>query len=280
MSTAGFKHAAPEIPIVTFVIPIRHQDNAKDWNALVQRLAQTMQSIAAQDNSSWRAIVVANEGAKLPVLPPQFSDVRVTFPPNKLHDMGAADRELVYEAFRMDKGRRVLAGMLAAGETGYFMIVDDDDFVSRHIVAHAARHRGDNGWTVQKGFVWAEGGRLAFLHSHFASFCGTSHIIRADLYALPASLELASETYIKNMLGSHVRIEAILAAQGAPLAPLPFPGAIYRVGHAGAHSKSRGIVRTFLLNRKTLSSPRLLWSNLMHLKLLSPRFALQFGMKI
>lgn len=267
-------------PVVTFIIPVRHQDNAKDWPGLVSRLVETAASISAQTHAGWRAIVVANEGGDLPRLPQGFDVVRVNLRPNPLHDVGAANREATYESFRLDKGRRVLAGMIAAGATGYFMIVDDDDFVSRDIVAHAARHEGENGWTVQRGFVWTEGGRLVFLHSHFASFCGTSHIVRSDLYDLPATVEQAGERYIKDMLGSHVRIDDILTARGTPLSPLPFTGAVYRVGHAGAHSKSRGVIRTALLNRTTLSSPRLLWNNLMSMRILSPRIAGQFGMKV
>ncbi len=273
-------HEAPGArPVVTFIIPVRHQDNAKDWPALISRLVETAASIAAQTHAGWHAIVVANHGADLPRLPTGFDVVRVNHRPNPLNDIGAANREAVYEAIRLDKGRRVLAGMLAAGDSGYFMIVDDDDFVSRDIVAHAARHDGENGWAVHRGFVWAEGGRLMFLHSRFASFCGTSHIVRSDLYDLPASLEAAEERYIKDMLGSHVRIDDILAARGTPLSPLPFTGAVYRVGHAGAHSQSRGVIRTALLNRTALSSPRLFWNNLTSLRLLSAQIAGQFGMK-
>lgn len=274
-------HEVPGVrPVVTFIIPVRHQDNAKDWPALVARLGQTAASIAAQTHAGWRAIVVANEGGGLPLLPKGFEVVRVDHAPNPLNDIGAADREAVYEAVRLDKGRRVLAGMLAAGDTGYFMIVDDDDFVSRDIVAHAARHDGENGWTLHRGLVWAEGGRLVFLHSRFASFCGTSHVVRSDLYDLPPSLERADERYVKDMLGSHVRIDDILAARGTPLSPLPFTGAVYRVGHAGAHSQSRGVIRTALLNRAALSSPRLFWNNLRSLRLLSAQVAGQFGMKV
>lgn len=267
-------------PVVTFVIPVRHQDNAKDWPGLISRLVETAASIAAQTHVGWRAIVVANQGGHLPPLPQGFDVVRVNHRPNPLHDIGAANREAVYEAIRLDKGLRVLAGMLAAGETGYFMVVDDDDFVSRDIVAHAAKHDGANGWAVDRGFVWTEGGRLVILHSRFASLCGTSHIVRSDLYDLPTSIEEAGERYIKDMLGSHVRIDGILAAHGTPLSPLPFAGAVYRVGHAGAHSRSRGAVRSALLNRTTLSSPRLFWNHLKGLRVLSPRFAGQFGMKV
>src|SRR5690606_10870385 len=97
--------------MLTFIIPVRHQDNARDWSLLKANLSQTAASIASQTDTGWRALVVANEGADLPPLPPGFDVVRVTFPPNRLHELGEADLEAVYDAFRADKGRRVLAGM-------------------------------------------------------------------------------------------------------------------------------------------------------------------------
>ena len=47
------------------------------------------------------------------------------------------------------------------------------------------------------------------------------------------------------MLGSHVFLHEQMEASKTPLAPLPFIGAIYRIGHAEAHSRSGGILRKF-----------------------------------
>jgi hypothetical protein len=267
-----------ERPMLTFVIPVRHQDNASDWSGLVDRLRQTARSIAAQTHPSWRAVVVANEGAELPELPAGFEVARVEFPPNRMHEIDATNREAAYDAFRLDKGRRVLAGMLHARDTGYFMIVDDDDFVSAGITRHAADHAGANGWFVGEGFVWAEGGHFVFRHKDFANFCGTSLIIRADLYRLPASFAEADETFIKRSLGSHIFIKDELAAAGTPLAPLPFPGAIYRIGHAGAHSKSRGLLRTFLVRRDLIKTPKTLAGNALRFRPLTRQLRAAFGM--
>ena len=233
--------------VLTFIIPIRHQANAKDWGALKANLVQTVHSIAGQSDSRWRAFVVANSGADLPPLPQGFSVVRVDFPPNAKHEKGSAPLEQVYQAFRMDKGRRVLAGLIAARPQGHVMIVDDDDFVSNRLVAHVAQNAGANGWFMRQGYVWSPGDALVFRDEDFYHMCGTSHIIRADLYAIPARMEDAGADYVQNMLGSHVQIAPALAAQGHPLQPLPFAGAIYRIGHPGAHSKSWGLIGKCLL---------------------------------
>ena len=255
--------------VITFIIPVRHQDNASDWPRLKVNLAQTARSIRAQTNKQWRAIVVANDGADLPELPDGFEVVSVQFAPNPKYDLHCDDREAIYDAVRLDKGRRILAGMLHAKKTDYFMVVDDDDFVHQDLVAFAASNPGANGWRINEGLVWDDGGRLLLLNSDFNNLCGTSLVIKAKLYNLPAHFEEASEDFIKTMLGSHVMIAKILNDRGSPLAPLPFVGAIYRVGHAGSHSKSKGIIRKYFLNKNALKNPVQLVANLIRLQFLS-----------
>ena len=240
---------------LTFVIPIRHPENCTDWPKLVSRLSQTVSSISAQTNTDWRAVLVANHGADLPQFPRNVEVERVDFPPNPIFDRGAHDLETFYDAFRLDKGRRVLAGMLAARDTQYFMISDDDDFVSRKIVDYVAHNKGANGWYIRTGWVWSDGGGMIYRYNEFDQYCGTSLIIRSDLYQLPTSLALASGDYIRRMLGSHIYIKSHLADLGTPLVPLPFPGAVYRIGHADAHSKSSGLIEKFFTNRDALKRP-------------------------
>ncbi|HET7602615.1 MAG TPA: hypothetical protein VFK36_06320 [Gemmatimonadales bacterium] len=242
-------------PLVTFVIPVRHQDNARDWAALKANLTQTMASIANQTRDDWRAIIVANEEADLPELPPGFEVEWVTFPPNEMHERRGADLDAFLEAFRFDKGRRVLKGMLRARDSRFFMIVDDDDFVSARLVEHAARHPDANGWVVSRGYIWNDGGRLLLQYNEFNRLCGTSLMIRSDLYGLPQCFEHADCDWIKATLGSHLRIAGILADAGTPLETLPFRGAIYRVAHPVSHSTAPSLLHTYFLSSKALRRP-------------------------
>jgi hypothetical protein len=253
--------------LVTFIIPVRHQDNARDWNLLKANLVQAIASISNQTNEDWRGIIVANEGADLPDLPERFGIERVTFPPNDMHELGKAGKEQFYDAFRIDKGRRVLKGMLRARDSRFFMIVDDDDLVSARIVQHAAENRDSNGWTIDHGYIWDDGGKLLLGYDDFNHLCGTSLIVRSDLYGLPARFEDASFDWIKSMLGSHVRIADIMAERGTPLATLPFRGAVYRVAHAGSHSRTPSLLVKYFLNRKALRRPGEMLENVRKLRL-------------
>ena len=263
-------------PILTFIIPVRHQDSISDWGSLKNKMAETIRSVAAQDSDRWKAVIVANHGADLPDLPERFEVTRVNFPYHALPDEGKEGKEAVYDAIRRDKGRRILAGMLHARPTGYVMIVDYDDFVSSRLTSFVAAHQSAHGWYLKKGYLWGDGGKLLYVYSDFSRFCGTSHIIRADLYKLPVTFATASDDYIRRMLGSHIFIHDHLDSTGTPLTPLPFIGAVYRIGHPEAASKSQGLVTHFFLKRWLLKKPVELARRLLHLRYLTKAVSDEF----
>jgi hypothetical protein len=193
-----------------------------------------------------------------------------------MFEQGDNDLETFRDACRLDKGRRVLAGMVQAQTSGHVMVVDDDDFVSCRLTAFVAGHPGANGWYVQNGYLWGDGGQWMYEYADFSKFCGTSHIIRAELYDLPASLEAADTDYIRTLFGSHIFIREHLAARGRPLEPLPFAGAVYRIGHSGAHSKSAGLLKQVFFKRELIRSPLKLLDRFSRLRLLSASVRSQF----
>jgi hypothetical protein len=254
--------------LVAFIIPVRHQANARNWSLIKANLAQTLASISNQTHDDWRGIIVANEGADLPDLPPRFSVERVSFPPNELHERNQAGNvQDFWDAIRADKGRRVLSGMLRARDSHFFMVVDDDDFVSARIVQYVAEHRDANGWIITRGYLWDHGGKLLLQHDDFNHVCGTSLIVRSALYGLPERFEQASLDWIKSMAGSHHFVDRLLADRGTPLAPLPFRGAVYRVGHAGSYTQTSSLLHRNFLHWRVIKEPRRLFRNLGKLRL-------------
>lgn len=264
------------LPLLTFIIPVRHHANSKDWPQLVDYLQQTVGSLERQESGEWRCVIVANEGSELPSFSSRVTVHRVDFPPNPHHDPGSTDLESFRDAVRLDKGRRVLAGMRAAGPTDYFMTVDDDDYVSKRIAGFVAQARGEPGWFLRDGYVWTTGGRLLYRHDNFNHYCGTSHIVRRDLVDLAVGPDEAGIAYVKKMLGSHIAIADALARAGTPLLPLPFAGAVYRIGHASAHSQSPSLLRQFLFNRSRLTNPRRLLQSLRRFRLRTARANREF----
>jgi len=257
------------VPIFTFLIPVRHPANSRDWARTKANISETVRSISAQTSSNWRGLIVANEGSDLPVLPERFNVEWVHFPPNSMHEQVGQSREDFLDAFRFDKGRRVLKGMLRARDSRFIMVVDDDDFISSRIVQFSSDHENANGWVIDRGYCWSDGSAVLQQLDDFNRTCGTSHIIRSDLYGLPNTFEEATPDYIKTMLGSHYRLAESMAERGVPLESLPFRGAVYRVGHSSSHSLTPGILKLLFLNRQAIRNPRQMLKDLKQLRMVS-----------
>jgi hypothetical protein len=258
---------------LTFVIPVRHQATVKNWAEVKARLTETLRSISAQKHTGWNCVVVANEGADLPVVPEKVEVVRVDFPPAVLPNQ-ETDREAFYEAVRSDKGRRILAGLIHAKPKGHVMVVDYDDFVSNRLAGTVADNPTAFGWYLEFGLLY-DGGQLLLKRGKFYEKCGTSHIIRADLLQIPDSILSADESYIRRTLGSHRFVKDDLARSQTPLQELPYPGAIYRVGYSG-NTSGKGNLLRMIVSKESLLHPRKLLQDLSDLKYLSGAIAREF----
>jgi hypothetical protein len=259
--------------VLTFIIPVRHHATAGNWAGVKARLGVTLRSLRAQQSKEWRAIIIANEGAALPDNLEGVDVVRVDFPPNKLDRAGP--KEALYQSIRRDKGRRILAGLLHARPKGHVMVVDYDDVVSRRLAGFVAANPAANGWYVNAGYMFS-GSRLMFSYQQdFFELCGTSHLIRADLLDLPDSAAAAHEEYICRTLGSHKFIKRDLEQRGTPLAPLPFPGAVYRMGHADTATGSSGMIR-YNLRKESFDRPLSLVRQLAKFRFIGPGLAREF----
>ena len=264
-------------PVLTFIIPIRHPDNAPNWNVTIDNLGQTIRSIANQTLSSWQCIIVVNEGVVIPNLPENFDVCYVNLPPNILHRQGDSTLEEFRDAVRLDKGRRILAGLYYKPTIDFFMVVDDDDFIHNELVSYVSENSTENGWFIDKGYIWNDKGCYLYKNYSFNMLCGTSHIVRKKLLNLPIDIKKVSTQEIKDLLGSHVRLKNILDEAETPLLPLPFFGSVYRIGNIDGHSQTPSIFKAFILKKKIILNPLLLLRHLSKLRILNKKKKKMFG---
>jgi hypothetical protein len=159
------------------------------------------------------------------------------------------------------------------------MIVDADDFVSNQLATFVASHPRHAGWYFADGYMWTDRGRLLYICPGFHRVCGTSYIIRRDLYGLPRQEKEIPESYIRKLLGSHKFLDTHFENTGTPLSPLPFLGAVYRVGHISAHSKSKGIISQLFLDKPLLDDPLGLLKQALRLRLLNESLQEEFSLR-
>ena len=263
---------------LTFVVPVRHHASVPDWNRLTAQMQQTAGSIAQQDSAAWNCVFVCNRDSPLPALGPGIDVVRVDLDYIPLPE-ASDDLEARFEAIRADKGRRVLSGLIAARPSGHVMVVDYDDFVHRRLASHAADHPDQAGWYLGSGLVY-DGSRIIYrITSEFDELCGTSLILHSNTLDIPGSMNDIDETYLRQWFGSHKFAKRLLAASGRPLARLPFDGAVYRIGYAGATSASSSVIQTFAPKYLLRKQPRRFFSQVKSLRLLSQTIREDFGIR-
>lgn len=226
---------------LTFAIPVRDPRGVADWSIVREYLAMTVRSLAAQQGPRPRIVLGVSQGTNLPRLPATADVVEVDLP---YHPLPAAQGPERWDQIRVDKGLRLAHALAAVKPRGHVMTVDYDDLVSSRLSAHVAEHPQAPGWFVDAGYVWGGGPFASRLSTGFNELCGTSLIIRADLLRIPDSPgDPMHLERIKDLLGSHKRWRGLLA-----LEPLPFPGAVYRVGSgynaSGAPTWARQVVRS------------------------------------
>ncbi len=229
--------------MLTFVTSLRHPHNSNDYGRVESLLMETLRSVTQQDSDEFGVVVVGNRAPSAP-LPPKVRFVEVDFaPPSR-----TSGPQTGHEAVLLDKGTKLAVGVLAARDDSPsdIMVFDADDYVSSRIAGtvQQADPRA-NGWYVDQGYIYSPSRRAVRKHNNFNFRCGTSHIVRTDLYRLPAELSERStqaelmeraEDSVINLLGSHMKIKLRFDAEGTPLRRLGYRGAVYNVGTGENHS--------------------------------------------
>ncbi len=209
--------------MLVFVIPLKSAKISKSWDLVCQLFERCVKSACNQTSSDFRVIVVCNEKPEIRFNHPKITYIEGDFPlpePGKVPGL-------------MDRGRKVLTGLVHAKDSNpsYAMIVDADDCVSNQLAEFASRHPQGNGWFVDKGYVYNEGGKFVYLRKKaFNRWCGTCHIINYNLYKLSVSTQ-GDDPYFYQFYGNHKEIKAAMDESGTPLQPLPFAGVVYTVGN-------------------------------------------------
>ena len=222
---------------LTFIIPVRDPQGVANWKEVRHLISATLASLA-QVSGDTRILVVASKGTELPKLPSIAQLIEVDIPYRPLPPTEGPQR---HDAVRADKGLRVLAALTAVRPQGHVMVVDYDDYVSRRLGDLVASNPEATGWLVEKGLMYDGGPVVYTLPRGFHRTCGTSIIVRADLLPIGEQPSDVHMETVKRTLGSHRFLPADLEQKGTPLTPVPFIGAVYRVGNRDSTSPSATI---------------------------------------
>jgi hypothetical protein len=213
--------------MLVFVIPLQSAAASKDW-ALVSRLCiRTIRSVAAQRGGRFKIVFVCTE-------------VPDGFQPHD--DLIVVERKLAapttVEGRMDDKWTRVRIGLFVARQFApcHIMVVDADDCVSNRLARFCEERPEERGWYFDSGWMHDERSPLIFRWKRgFHAVCGTSSIVRVQPEDLP-DVETGGRDDNLILRSGHTKIRANMESAGTPLAPLPFPGAVYNLATGENHT--------------------------------------------
>ena len=224
-----------------FVTSLPHPVNCASYDRRCRLLGDTLRSILGQTDPDLCVVIVANEppvGGHLPD-DPRVEVVLVDFPPPHKPE----GTPVITDAMYADKGGKLSVGTAAARRRGadYIMWVDSDDFVTNRLAGFVRDEAGANGWYSDAGFFHVQGSRTVTPVAHdFHQRNGSTHVLRADLTGVPETVEptmtrqqvidAVGPKRVRSIMGDHKWIVAYFEDLGTPLAPLPFPAAIWEIG--------------------------------------------------
>jgi hypothetical protein len=213
-------------PLVTFAIPLRRPNSVADRRRLNWTLSQTLRSIFLQTDPDFRVLIATAFEPDLP----DFVDDRLEIVAHPGFQPESWDAANLEGGMR----RRAMAYRFAELGGEYLMFVDNDDIISRRLVAYVRADRHPHGYIVRHGLIYdATQNVLApypmknFASEDFHLFCGTSAIERLTQEDILGSGDGQTPLYERVHSMGHHHVFDRMAAEDRPMAELPFPAVAY-----------------------------------------------------
>ncbi|MCU0534240.1 MAG: glycosyltransferase family 2 protein [Hydrococcus sp. Prado102] len=207
--------------MLVFIIPLKSPKVSSSWETVTRLFERSIRSVCNQTTSNFRVFVVCNEKPKIDFTHPNLTYLEYDFP------IPGAD----YPSKEFDRTRKVVTGIMQAKaleKTSHIMMVDADDCISNNLAEFVARYPQSPGWVIKQGYWYQEGSRFVrVMRKGFDRYCGTSTIIREDLYDfsnVSNREEIANHFY---KYYRHREIKETLEKRNLSLQVLPFKGAVY-----------------------------------------------------
>ncbi len=223
-----------------FVVPLKSAKVSKSWEQVSQLFERTARSICNSTNPNFKVVVVCHEKPKINFEHPNLQYITVDLPV-----------PTTFVEKRADKMHKIIRGIPVAKDLGcsYIMMVDADDCVSKFLTEFILKSKQSYGYFLNRGYLYNENNHfLRLRRKGFNAYCGSSHIIKSDLYDVSDQMLLRLPTKISDinlipkdiydLYYMHPKIVPFFKSREIILEPLPFLGAIYILGNLENFSSS------------------------------------------
>jgi hypothetical protein len=221
--------------MLVFIIPLKSKATSQSWAKVSKLFEKCVQSACRQTHPDFHVIVVCHDRPDITFKHSRLSYIEANFPTPDIDSGTKTDvlnRRKYLESLRTDKGRKLLAGLVAAQKfhPSHTMLLDADDLVSNRLAELVHQNPQANGWVFRSGYLYTHGRNWIYRKPrNFYKMCGSCNIIRNDLNDIPDKPGYSRGQGYYRFYLDHQKVASTLEDKGYPLAPAPFPGAVYIV---------------------------------------------------
>jgi hypothetical protein len=203
--------------MIVFIIPLKSPKASKSWELTCAFFERTLRSICGQTCSDFHVVVVCNEKPIINFHTPFVEYIEV--------DLPVPSAEWLMR--EKDKAQKLAIGLERSKHLSpsHVMVVDADDLISNKIAEFVKRNSEQTGWHFNKGYIHEyTNNYLYYLRKEFGEYCGSSVIIKPDLFHY-LFIDFGNKDSVETNFYDHTC--KCLPAHKIVLNNIPFCGAIY-----------------------------------------------------
>lgn len=236
-----------------FITSIRHPNNAKNYQTIIDLLKITIESVCGQDTDfPFKFLIVCNEKPNIEVDESVVEFLVVDFP----QPGDGKSLELAFESVLVDKGSKLAAGLAWVNQynPSKVFIIDADDWVNKDIVGFVSKHRQTSFWHIDTGYLVNMAEKRCTRKHGLCRYCGSTYIYDykqlLQLVGYTGKLNLVlSQSYItenindfgmRYLLGDHRRQLGHFHKLGIKISSIPFKAICWVLDTGENHSGKTG----------------------------------------
>ncbi len=223
--------------MIIFAIPLRSKKTCKNWDKVISKFENTLDSIFNQTDPDFYVIVASNQIVKTkydndPRL--EFIVCDISVPVSWIEMARDKFYKLTLIAYRT---REILLNSDSPEEGIYVMPIDADDLVSNKICKYINTHNKADVYISKMGYVYYYEKKYLIRYPYLYKFCGSCNIIKMYLDDLPEEIPnkfLCHDQEEAKRLNSrypirfdHSKIVDIYKKSNKKIGYLPFVSTIY-----------------------------------------------------
>ena len=231
--TCLWRKLAPDAtPKIVIAIALIGPDDADDWETIEANLERTLSSLKAQTYTNFDIVLSCQRR-------PKVFEIR-----DGWHFVLAPPKPAGVVSDQKTKLRLISAFVSKTFPSFvYFVPLDADDVLHPELFRYAADGKHGNGYLIESGYS-ADLSSDAFAPlsaeaekrlQPFYKHCGSCALLGVDF-----SRGWLARAYMSALMAGHQHYAPLAARFGYPLAPVPFPAALYVINHGENMRKKRG----------------------------------------